>query len=354
MGNVETLQALQRSVRHFLKLFRVDVQAVVADQHPGYLSGQWAREFADTRGLPLLRVQHHFAHVVSLLAEHGWPVDQPIIGCCFDGTGYGTDGAIWGGEFLMATASRFRRVAHLAYWPLPGGEAAIRFPWRTALALLWSAGVAWDEALPCVSACPEPRRGLLRQQLEKNLNCVPTSSMGRMFDAVASLLGIRHEVTYEAQAAMEMEALAARVIEQVDRAAYRFHVFPASARGEPARAVDSQSLWQAICRDVLGGTSPSLIAARFHHAVASLVVEVCQATRQESLVNDVGLTGGVYQNALLLRLTRQRLAEEGFNVLTHKRVPPNDGGLALGQAVATRLSLAEQDPSAAGGRDPAA
>ncbi len=150
MGNLETLAALQRSVDHFLRLFRVDPQVVAADLHPGYLSGQWAASFAESMGVPLIRVQHHFAHVVALHAEHGLPTDQPIIGCCFDGTGYGTDQTIWGGEFLLARAGEFERAAHLSYSPLPGGDAAIRRPYRVALAQLWSCGIEWDERLPCV------------------------------------------------------------------------------------------------------------------------------------------------------------------------------------------------------------
>jgi len=335
MGNLETLQAMQRCVDHFLQLFRVQPQAVVADLHPGYLSGQWASELARAICVPLFRVQHHFAHVAALMAESKLPLGQEIIGCCFDGTGYGTDGAIWGGEFMIANGRSFDRVAQLKYTPLPGGDASIRRPYRVALAQLWAAGIDWNENLPCVSACPQEERKLLRQQLEKNLNCAPTSSMGRLFDAVASLLGVRHEVNYEAQAALELEALAARVVYPTDQAGYDFRMVRKSHI-----EIDSSDLLRQICGDIEFGVAPSIVAVRFHRAVAKLVVDVCAAVREETNITQVGLTGGVFQNALLLTLSQKRLIAADFEVLTHSIVPPNDGGIALGQAFVTRNRLA--------------
>jgi hydrogenase maturation protein HypF len=334
MGNIETLDALRRGVQHFLRLFRVNVKAVAADLHPGYLSGQWASEFANSLDVPLIRVQHHFAHVAGLIAEHDLPSDQRIIGCCFDGTGYGTDEAIWGGEFLLASERGFDRFAQLKYTPLPGGDASIRRPYRVAMAQLWACGLAWDEDLPSVAFCPAAEKELLRQQLEKNLNCVSTSSMGRLFDAIASLIGIRHEVNYEAQAAMEMEALAANAIDRADPVAYAFTVNRTSAI-----EVDNAELLRKICADIRSDVESAIMAAQFHHAVANLVVDVCQLVREEAGIKIVGLTGGVFQNVLLLRLTRKLLRDVGFEVLTHSIVPPNDGGLALGQAVMARNRL---------------
>ncbi len=336
MGNLETLDAMRRSVQHFLRLFRVDVTAVAADLHPGYLSGRWALEFANSLRVPLLRVQHHFAHVAGLMAEHDLPTDQPIIGCCLDGTGYGTDGAIWGGEWMIANRVTFDRFAHLKYIPLPGGDASIRRPYRVALAQLWASGQGWDSDLACVNACRSTELKLLRQQLEKNLNCVPTSSMGRLFDAIASLIGLRHAVNYEAQAAMELEAIAARVVDDVDPDAYEF-----SVRQTASVEIDSGGMIRQICRDIQSGREPSVIAAQFHHAVASLISNVCKLARHQYQINTVGLTGGVFQNVLLLRLTRQQLVNLGFRVLTHSVVPPNDGGLALGQAIVARNRLSD-------------
>ncbi len=329
MGNLETLDAMRRSVEHFLRLFRVDPAAVVADLHPGYLSGQWASKFSDSLDVPLIRVQHHFAHVASLLAEHHLTASEKMIGCCFDGTGYGPDGAIWGGEFMVADTHGFERVAQMKYAPLPGGDSSIRRPYRVALAQLWNSGLPWAKELPCVAACPAAELKLLRQQLEMNLNCVATSSMGRLFDAIASLIGVRHEVNYEAQAAMEMESLAARVVD-ADPLAYRMSI---SNPPGGCHVIDPGLLIEQVCNDFKSGVEPSRIAAQFHHAVANMVVDVCQLARQEVELNTVGLTGGVFQNVLLLRLTKQRLSEQGFDVLTHSIVPPNDGGLALGQAI---------------------
>ncbi len=331
MGNLETLHAMQRCVEHFLRLFRVRPEAIIADLHPGYLSGQWAEEFAKTAGVALLRVQHHFAHVASLLAEKRLPPERQIIGCCFDGTGYGTDGAIWGGEFMIANGTSFDRVAQLKYTPLPGGDASIRRPYRIALAQLWSAGLDWKEGLACVDACPAAETRLLRQQLEKNVNCVSSSSMGRLFDAVASLMGIRQTVNYEAQAAMEMEALAASVINETNRTGYAFKIVPTWLW-----EVDSSDLLKQICADAESGIPKAVIAARFHHAVATMIVEVCNLLRQRSGLDQVGLTGGVFQNALLLQLATAGLEAAGFEVLTHSVVPPNDGGIALGQALVGR------------------
>ncbi len=331
MGNLETLEAMQCSVDHLLRLMRVQPEAIVADLHPGYLSGEWAKQLAKTLDVPFFRVQHHFAHVAGLHTEHSLTADQKIIGCCFDGTGFGTDGAIWGGEFMIADGSNFDRYAQLKYTPLPGGDLSVRRPYRLALAQLWASGLAWEDALPCVAACPKNERQLLHQQLEKNFNCISTSSMGRLFDAVASLIGIRHVVNYEAQAAMEMEALAAQLIVDDDSNAYSFSIEHMSLM-----EIGNTELLKRICTDLLTGVEPCIISARFHHAVANLIADVCIQAREENQINTVGLTGGVFQNVLLLRLAKQLLVKRDFEVLTHSIVPPNDGGLALGQAIIGR------------------
>lgn len=345
MGNLETLDAMHRSVDHFLRLFRIEPEVVAADLHPSYLSTQWAREFAQAKGVPLIQVQHHHAHIAALLTEHRLSLATPIIGCCFDGTGFGSDGSIWGGEFFV-TARRetnvetFERFAHLKATLLPGGDSSIRRPYRVALAQLFSAGLEWDERLPCVAVCNANEKRLLRRQLEQNLNCVPTSSMGRLFDAVSALIGIRQTVSYEAQAAMEMESLAADYLEQspgdsVAGAAqdYRFQI-----DGTAPLQMDAGELLSQICVELRSGVAPQVIAARFHHAVAQMVVDVCRISGEDRGIDLVGLSGGVFQNGLLLKMTTAKLRDAGYRVLSHRQVPPNDAGISLGQAVLARAA----------------
>ena len=339
MGNLETFEAMRRSVDHFLRLYRICPQAIAADLHPDYLSTNLAKEFASTLNVACIQVQHHHAHIASLLAEHALPADRSLIGCCFDGTGFGTDGAIWGGEFMIADASGFDRFAQLKYVPMPGGDASIYRPYRMALSHLFAAGADWHELLPSANACGETELEILRQQLKKNVNCIPTSSMGRLFDAIASLIGVRQWVNYEAQAAMELEALAAKCIDDnlVRSKTYDFR-FENSALTE----INPQPLIREICRDVVGGVEKEIIAARFHVSIAKLVADVCVAKREESSINQVGLSGGVFQNVLLLELTTAKLLENHFEVFCHRQVPPNDGGIALGQALIAQKYLSEQ------------
>ncbi len=328
MGNLETLESLDHTATHLLRLFDVKPAIVAADLHPGYLSTGWARRFAADRGMPLVTVQHHEAHVASLLAEHGRPLGRTI-GVCFDGTGYGHDGTIWGGEFFAVSDGTFRRAAHLATFPLPGGDASIRHPWRTALALLHAVGGEWDGRLAPVRAATDAERRVLGHQLAKNINCVATSSMGRLFDAVAALAGVKQSITYEAEAAMHLEALAAGAMD--DGGAYAFAIDDA----EPWR-VGWQPVVQSVAADALAGVPPYAIAWRFHVAVARMIAEVCTQLRASGAGETVGLTGGVFQNAVLVQMAIDELHHAGFEVLVHQRVPANDGGLALGQAVLAR------------------
>ncbi len=329
MGNLETLESLDHTASHMLRLFDVTPTIVAADLHPGYLSTDWARRFAADRGIALVQVQHHEAHVASLFAEHGRPFDG-VIGVCFDGTGYGRDGTIWGGEFFTVSGGGFRRAAHLATFPLPGGDASIRHPWRTALAVLHAGDHEWDDRLAPVQAASEAERRVLGQQFAKNLSCVATSSMGRLFDAVAALAGVKQSITYEAEAAMHLEACAVGVTG--DSGAYAFDVHD----GEAMR-IGWQPVVRAVVADVLAGVSSDLIAARFHAAVARMIAEVCMRLRVRGAGLTVGLTGGVFQNALLVQMAIDELHKAGFEVLVHQRVPANDGGLALGQAVLARV-----------------
>jgi hydrogenase maturation protein HypF len=329
MGNLETLDAFERAFDHMRTLFRATPEIVASDMHPGYLSTQWAERYAEAHGVQLRKVQHHHAHIASVMAEHGCAQDQRVIGISFDGTGYGLDGATWGGETLLCGYAGFERLAQLRYVPLPGGDAAVKRPYRSALAHLWAAGIAWDDDLPCVRACPPAELRVLRQQLERNLNCVPTSSMGRLFDAIAALLGVRQSVSYEAQAAIEMEALAARSAAGAEMDIAQFTI-------EADGGVDPAPLLRGLVAGLRAGQPPAQLAVRAHQTVAHLVLTLGQRARDQCGLNAIALSGGVFQNVLLLDAAVRFLQRDGFDVMWHAKVPPNDGGLALGQAAIAR------------------
>ncbi len=268
------------------------------------------------------------------MAEHGLPRDARVIGVAFDGTGYGDDGAIWGGEFLLAGYGGYERAAHLRYVPLPGGDRAVREPWRVALAWLAVAGLPWDEDLPPVAHARAGRAdslSALGQQIARGLNSPPTSSMGRLFDAAAALAGARQVVTYEAQAAIEFEAAA----DDDETAAYPFDY--------ANDLIDPAPLFAALLADRRAGLPLPRLAARFHNGVAAMTRDVCRRLRQQSGLDAVVLSGGVWQNVTLLRTTLALLAADRFTVYTHRLVPPNDGGLALGQAAVAHYELRAED-----------
>ncbi|WP_330261139.1 carbamoyltransferase HypF [Streptomyces sp. NBC_00539] len=327
MDDLATQYAFERAAGQLGALTGVTPALLAADRHPGYRSGRWAARNAGSR--PLLRVQHHHAHVASAMAEHGLTGSRRVIGVAFDGTGYGDDGAVWGGEFLLADYAGYTRFAHLAYVPLPGGDAAVRRPYRMALSHLRAAGIDWTRDLPCVEACPADELRLLRVQLSRDLNCAPTSSMGRLFDAVSSLAGICHHAGYEAQAAIKLEAAA--LTAPGAEPGYAFTLGPARPAEDAPLLADPAPVLRAVVADLRAGTEPRVIAARFHTAVASLVTTVCAAARERHGLDTVALTGGVFGNTLLASACAARLREEGFTVLRHRLVPPGDGGLALGQ-----------------------
>jgi hydrogenase maturation protein HypF len=329
MENYETLRFFEQMVEQLARTFRIDPEIVACDMHPGYLASKYAQRLVsgssndlglDTSNLRLIETQHHHAQVASCMAEHGLTGERAVIGVAFDGTGYGTDGAIWGGEFLVMDYASFRRAAHLKYVPLPGGDAAILRPYRTALAHLWAAGVDWDEDLPSVAAASPEERTILVQQLERRVNTVQTSSSGRLFDAVSSLAGVRQEINYEAQAAIELETLVNEDVNEV----YEFAL---------EKAIDSAPLIRAVVSDVKSGVPSGVIAAKFHNGMAAMIHDVCVYVREESDLNEVVLSGGVFQNVALLERVLPLLRTSGFTVYTHHLVPPNDGGLSLGQAM---------------------
>ncbi|MCV7278560.1 carbamoyltransferase HypF [Mycolicibacterium flavescens] len=321
MDDLATLSAFDSAQRHLTALTTVAPEVLVADAHPLYRSTMWAQRNA--AGRPVRMVQHHHAHVAAVMAEHGLDGSTQVLGFAFDGTGYGSDGAVWGGEVLLANYKGFQRLAHLKYVPLPGGDISVRRPYRMALAHLRSAGIAWGRNLPSVSACPPDERSALARQLETGLGCAPTSSMGRLFDAVASLIGVRQIATYEAQAAIELEGISRDI--DCGSGSYEFGL----AAREAAVLMDPAPTLRAVVRDLRAGVPPPVIGARFHRAVADLVVNLACAHADPS--RPVALSGGVFQNALLLQLTRNGLHARGLQVLTHRTVPANDGGIALGQ-----------------------
>jgi hydrogenase maturation protein HypF len=262
------------------------------------------------------------------MAEHG--LTGPVIGVAFDGTGYGADGAVWGGEILVADYAAFERAAHLAYVPLPGGDLGVREPFRMALAHLAHAGVGWNPALPSGAAATDVEQRIIARQIERGVNAPPTSSMGRLFDAVASLVGVRHRARYEAQAAIELEALVA----PGEHGAYPIEV----DAGEPA-IIDPAPVIRGIVQDLEDAVAVPIIAARFHASVAAMIVDVSRRVRDRTGLGRVVLSGGVFQNVALLERARRTLAAAGFEVFSHRRVPSNDGGIALGQAAVAHARL---------------
>ena len=331
MGTVATLKAFTHSVRQLCGM-RGQPTRLAADLHPRYVTRNWAEHNAGDRPLDL--IQHHHAHVVSLLAEHEM-LGSPIIGVAFDGTGYGCDETVWGGEILRlgGDSHRFTRVGHLAEVPMAGGDVAVRNPWRMALATLWHARVPWTAEMAPVQAATAAELLLLRTQFASGRGCVPTSSMGRLFDAVASLLGVRQHIDYEGQAAIELEVLAASASDEDATIPLRMDV---GRNG----IMDPAPMVAAMVTALRDGAASAGLALAFHYAVAMAVSEVvCQVAGNTRIV---GLTGGVFQNVLLLRTCRQLLEGAGFTVLTHRIVPPNDGGLALGQAAISTLTALER------------
>ncbi|WP_053711095.1 carbamoyltransferase HypF [Streptomyces sp. NRRL B-3648] len=327
MADLAGLRAAERAERHLARLTGVTPRRVAADRHPGYHSTRRARGRATQLGLRgPVPVQHHHAHIAAAMAEHGLDGSEPVLGVAFDGTGYGDDGTVWGGEILLADYTGYRRLARLTPAPLPGGDAGVANPCRLALARLWAAGLPWTPGLPSVEACTGPERTVLHRQLTRQLACVPTSSMGRLFDAVSSLAGLCHRAGYEAQAALELEA-AALEARDADAAAYPFAI----TAGRLPWEMDPAPALRALLEDRARHTPVPVLAARFHRGVARAVADICCRARADTGRTTVALTGGVFANALLEEGAAALLTTAGFTVLRHGEVPPNDGGLALGQ-----------------------
>jgi hydrogenase maturation protein HypF len=331
--------AFERDILLYQQLLAVEPVHIAHDIHPDYASTGYARRRTPSSkhirsGKPfLIAVQHHHAHMASCMAEHG--LDVPVIGVTFDGTGYGHDGAVWGGEFLVGDYRGFRRAAHLRYVGMPGGEQAIREPWRMALAHLRDA----DDSMPEVFAeLPRMAVRAVEKMLQSGFNTPVTSSAGRLFDAVAAIAGVRWRVSYEGQAAIELEW---RATEVTDGLTYPFAIEQTTAdeSQEPPLIVDTRPLIHALAVDAAECVPAAIIGRRFHNTMVEMITAVCDHIRNKTHIDTIVLSGGVFMNSLLSSEADVRLRKNGFRVCRHRLVPPNDGGLCLGQlAIAAAFS----------------
>ena len=328
LENLETLSSFEEGIEHFKRLFYIEPKAVVYDLHPDYLSTQYALSLP---AIPKVGVQHHHAHIVSAMAENG--INGEVIGVALDGTGFGTDGTIWGGEFLKVSLRDFDRLAHLKKVPMPGSSMAIKEPWRMAMVYLSEAfgDEIKDVKIDLLKRVDLQKWDILKRMIQKKMNTPLTSSMGRFFDAISSLLSIRDEVHYEGQAAIELEMIADHEGKEI----YSFQI----QKDESPMVIDPIEIIRGVVLDLTKGISPSKISGKFHRTIASLIVETCGAIRSKERLNRVVLSGGVFQNIFLLSLVTKGLRISGFEVFTHHLVPANDGGISLGQAVIGHMRL---------------
>ncbi|MFC1989054.1 carbamoyltransferase HypF [Chloroflexota bacterium] len=337
MENLETVEHFEDTIALHKRLFRIEPNIIAHDLHPEYLATKYAHELpAKSAGIRLVPVQHHHAHIVSCMVDNG--LDSPVIGVALDGTGYGSDGNIWGGEFMVADYQGFTRMGHLEYLPLPGGAQAIKKPYRTAIGYIMSllGETALKSDLPFLKGVGSAEVDIIRQQIEKNINSPLTSSCGRLFDAVSALIGIRGEIEYEAQAAIELEMVA--YDEHGETAYYPFSI----VEQDGMSLIRLQDLFAAIIIDLQDGATQARIAAKFHNTVARLIRGLCQVISNKTGITRVALSGGVFQNRLLLRKAVNLLESDGFKVFTHWQVPCNDGGISLGQVVIANFSNAKE------------
>ena len=326
MENLETYEFFQLTIKHLQTVLEITPQIIAHDLHPDYLSTRYAGERSD---LPLEPVQHHHAHIVSCMAEHG--LRGPVIGLALDGTGYGLDGRIWGGEFLLADLVSFVRKGHLRYIPLPGGDLAARYPWRMGLMYLFEAfgDDLFDLPIPFIRNLDLDDSTLVLTMAQKGLNSPLTSSCGRLFDAVSAILCIRNKNAYEGQAAMELEmAQAGRSTET-----YPFDISEEHQSGEALWILDPRPTIRALVDDIIKGIEKGIISRKFHNTLIGLFTELCLRLRDHTGIDEVAMSGGCFQNATLLTGLSRSLKGHGFEVYTHRLVPANDGGLALGQAL---------------------
>ncbi|CAK8720607.1 Carbamoyltransferase [Candidatus Electrothrix laxa] len=339
MDEAAICTAFAETVEQASQLFRIQPESIAHDLHPQHFTTRYAQQYtrqtARQHGLPCITIQHHHAHIAACMVDNGLE-GRRLIGLAFDGTGFGPDGTIWGGEVLIASYGQCERFAHLQYLPLPGGEAAIRQPWRIAVGAAHALGIDSMELddLPFLDNIDPQAITIIRQQVDKQINCPLTSSLGRLFDAAASLIGIRNQVSYEGQAAIELEVISRPYLTSAaPYAAYAPYSFsPDTPDPDTAdRAIPLLELFRAMIEDVRNKEPASLIGARLHHTIARLAIDLCLQARAATGLHEVALSGGVWQNQLLLDLVRNGLEKNNLTVYCHQQVPCNDGGLALGQ-----------------------
>ncbi len=343
LGDVRTVEALSETIGRMETLLEITPQVVACDLHPGYNSTMLAQRIASERGIQLIPVQHHYAHVASCMAENDYA--GPVIGVSFDGTGYGTDGTIWGGEVLLSTYEGFERLAHIAAFPQPGGDASAREGWRIATAMLCAQRGAADARVTAerLGLCAANEAQVIGTMIARGLNTVTSTSTGRLFDAVSAVLGLRRASSFEGEAATQLQFAAERCAADA-RPTQVLRPDECLRREDGAFVLATDTLFARIVEGRLAGESVERLAYAFHLGLVELVEAACQAVREETSVTTVALTGGCYQNTLLLALCAARLREQGFVVLTHSLVPPNDGGIALGQAVVAAHRIQKEEP----------
>ena len=321
LENLETYEHYKKNIEHFKKIFSFSPQFIAHDMHPGYMSTKYALEY----DLRRIAVQHHHAHIVSNMFENN--LEQKVIGVCFDGTGYGADGKIWGGEFLICDRLEFTRVAHLDYIKMPGGEKAIKEPWRMAVSYLYksfSEQKSKKEVYDMIFELYGNRAINLIKILDLNINCTETSSMGRLFDAMANIIGITDVVTYEGQASIELEAISEMDIEE----SYAYKVIK-----RDTYIIEPYEIIVDAIKDKIKGIPGKIIASKFQNTIVNLTISMCARIREDSGINVVALSGGVFQNSFLLEKICYNLKQNNFEVYTHKDLPSNDGGVAIGQII---------------------
>lgn len=334
LENYETLISFEEGIKSFEKLFKIQPELIAHDLHPNYLSTQYAIDRSSHENIKIIGIQHHHAHIASCMSENHIPSNFYVIGLSFDGTGYGTDGSIWGGEIFLSDYKQFNRLFHLKYYRLPGGEMAIRNPARAAIAYLLQSNIDLDSRLSPLKSIPSDQLSVIRSQLTHQINSPYTSSMGRLFDVVASLAGLRHSINYEAQAAIELEA----IIDHTEKSAYEFVICQSDLNNSiidqsSQMVIDPSPVLAEIVRDYLSGCPPSIISAKFHNGLVNMIIKLCCEIRKQYSISDVVLSGGVWQNQTLLTNTIINLRKHQFNPIIHNTLPPNDGGLSLGQAI---------------------
>jgi len=352
LENMETLEHFDSTISLYKRLFHVEPEIVAHDLHPDYLATKYAQELGES-GIKIVPVQHHHAHIASCMADNG--LESPVIGVAFDGTGMGADGSIWGGEFLVADYRNFNRAGHLEYLPLPGGDAAIKRPYRTAIGYILTllgesalsaviASEAKQSQLASIERVTEVEIEVIKRQIERGINSPLSSSMGRLFDAISALLGIRGEIDYEGQAAVELEmaahssAIARSLSDEAiagNNESYPYRI----VEDEGIRIVRLSDLFSAVIEDLYQGISKGRISVKFHNTIAQMINEICHLIAGETGISQVALSGGVFQNRLLLRKAVTLLESSGFQVFTHRQVPCNDGGISLGQAVIANIAV---------------